>query len=43
MVPADQTIRSGYSANAAVTLSEVNGVVSLPEGVLEFEGDKAYV
>lgn len=43
VVPADQTIRSGYSANAAVTLSEVNGVVSLPEGVLEFEGDKAYV
>lgn len=36
-------LRAGYSANAAVTLREASGVISVPEAVVEFEGDDAYV
>lgn len=36
-------LRAGYSANAAVTLREARGVISVPEAVVEFEGDKAFV
>ena len=36
-------LRAGYSANAAVTLQEARGVMSVPESVIEFEGDKAFV
>lgn len=36
-------LRAGYSANAAVTLREAKDVMSVPEAVVEFEGDDAYV
>lgn len=36
-------LRAGYSANAAVTLREAANVLSVPEAVIEFEGDDAYV
>lgn len=36
-------LRSGYSANATVTLSKVTGVVTIPEGVVTFEGDSTFV
>jgi len=38
-----QSLRAGYSANAAVTLREAAGVLSVPEAVVEFEGDSAFV
>ena len=38
-----QSMRAGYSANASVTLSAVEGVISVPESVLEFEGENTYV
>lgn len=37
------TLRAGYSANAAVTLSAVSGVMTLPESVVEFAGDSTFV
>ncbi|MCH5237142.1 MAG: efflux RND transporter periplasmic adaptor subunit [Muribaculaceae bacterium] len=36
-------LRSGYSANASVTLSKVTDVVTIPEGVVTFSGDSTYV
>lgn len=42
-MPGVDNLRAGYSANAAVTLSEVTGVLSIPEAVVEFEGDNAFV
>lgn len=36
-------LRAGYSANAAVTLREARDVMSVPEAVIEFEGEDAYV
>ncbi len=36
-------LRAGYSANAAVTLQEARDVMSVPEAVIEFEGEDAYV
>lgn len=39
----ERALRAGYSANAAVTLSEVKDVLAIPESVVEFEGDDAYV
>ena len=40
VVPSDQTIRSGYSANAEIVLQEV---LSVPESALEFAGDSTFV
>lgn len=42
-LPDISAIRAGYSANADVTLSSVEGVMALSESVIEFEGDEAYV
>jgi HlyD family secretion protein len=39
----DQFIRAGYSANAAVVLARVDSVMAIPESLLQFEGDSAYV
>ena len=42
-VGSDQMIRSGYSANAEIVLEKAEGVLSLPESALEFDGDDTYV
>lgn len=42
-VPDSLTVRSGYSANASVILSRADSVVTIPEGVVEFEGIDTYV
>ena len=42
-VPSEQTIRSGYSANAEIVLQEVAQVLSVPESALEFAGDSTFV
>ncbi len=42
-LPDVKDLRAGYSANAAVTLREAANVMSLPEGVIEFSGDSAFV
>lgn len=42
-VPEGVELRSGYSANAAVSLQKVENVVAVPESVVEFSGDSAYV
>lgn len=36
-------LRAGYSANAYVILRQVTEVTSVPEAVVDFEGDRAYV
>ena len=36
-------LRAGYSANASVILDRADSVLSVPESVVEYEGDKAYV
>ena len=42
-VDSDKMIRSGYSANAEIVLEKAEGVLSLPESALEFDGDDTYV
>ncbi|MDE5622792.1 MAG: efflux RND transporter periplasmic adaptor subunit [Alistipes sp.] len=42
-VPADVFVRAGYSANADVQIDCREGVLSLPESCVEFEGEKTYV
>ncbi|MDE7377237.1 MAG: efflux RND transporter periplasmic adaptor subunit [Muribaculaceae bacterium] len=42
-VDGDVQLRAGYSANAAVTLQSVEGVLAVPEGVIEWVGDSTYV
>ncbi|MDX9905524.1 MAG: efflux RND transporter periplasmic adaptor subunit [Bacteroidales bacterium] len=39
----DQFIRAGYSANAKVVLDRTDSVLAIPESLLLFEGDSAYV
>lgn len=39
----DQFIRAGYSANADIVLSKVDSVLALPESVIQFEDDTAFV
>jgi HlyD family secretion protein len=39
----DFFIRSGYSANAAVVLARADSVMAIPESLLQFENDSAYV
>jgi HlyD family secretion protein len=39
----DQFIRSGYSANANIVLDRRDSVLSIPEGLLKFAHDSAYV
>lgn len=36
-------LRSGYSANASVSLSKSNNVLIVPEGVVTFSGDSTFV
>lgn len=42
-VPSEGTLRAGYSANATVSLSRAKDVMTIPESVLEWEGDSTYV
>lgn len=39
----DVFVRAGYSANASILIQSREDVVTVPESVLEFEGDKSYV
>lgn len=36
-------LRAGYSANASVVLQRAEGAVVIPESVIEYEGDSAFV
>ena len=36
-------LRSGYSANASVSLSKSNDVLTIPEGIVTFSGDSTFV
>lgn len=38
-----EQIRSGYSANAEIVLSEARGVLSVPESAIEFSGNDTFV
>lgn len=42
-LPDIKNIRAGYSANAAVTLKESKGVLTVPEAIVEFVGEDAFV
>lgn len=42
-IPKDVTIRAGYSANAEIILSSVRNVLLIPESVIEFNKDTAFV
>jgi HlyD family secretion protein len=39
----DQFIRAGYSANADIVLAKVDSVLAVPESVIQFEDDTAFV
>ena len=39
----NQFIRAGYSANANIVLEKKDSVLVIPEGLLKFEKDSAYV
>ncbi len=39
----DQFIRAGYSANADIVLARVDSVLAVPESVIQFDGDTAFV
>lgn len=42
-VPEGRQLRAGYSANASVMLNSARGVLTVPESVIEWAGDKTYV
>jgi HlyD family secretion protein len=42
-VPADITIRSGYSANAEIVLQEAHEVLTIAESAIQYDGDDTYV
>ncbi len=42
-IPDGVFVRAGYSANANVVIESREGVVTLPESTVEFEGDKTFV
>ncbi|MCM1151370.1 MAG: efflux RND transporter periplasmic adaptor subunit [Alistipes sp.] len=42
-IPDDVFVRAGYSANASVMIRNREGVLTVPESTVEFEGDKTYV
>lgn len=42
-VPEGVTVRSGYSANAEISLAEAADVLNIPESAIEFSGDTAFV
>ena len=39
----NQFIRAGYSANADIVLDKADSVMAIPEALLKFDGDTAYV
>ncbi|MCD4725316.1 MAG: efflux RND transporter periplasmic adaptor subunit [Bacteroidales bacterium] len=43
MLREDQFIRAGYSANADIVLAKVDSVLAVPESVIQFENDTAFV
>lgn len=42
-IPAETFIRAGYSANADIVIDRREGVLTVPESTVEFEGPKAFV
>ena len=42
-IPQDVFVRAGYSANASIVIESREGVLTLPESTVEFEGDKTNV
>lgn len=42
-MPDDLFIRAGYSSNADIVIDRRDGVMTVPESIVEFEGDKSYV
>lgn len=42
-VPEGQHLRAGYSANASVSLSKAEDVLTIPESVIEWVGDSTFV
>lgn len=42
-VPEGRQLRAGYSANATVKINSATGVLTVPESVIEWAGDKTYV
>lgn len=42
-VPDGRQLRAGYSANATVVLNNATDVLTVPESVIEWAGDKTYV
>jgi HlyD family secretion protein len=43
MLKSDQFIRAGYSANADIVLARVDSVLAVPESVVQFDKDTAFV
>ena len=41
-IPENVFVRAGYSANASIVIQSREGVLTLPESTVEFEGDKPY-
>lgn len=39
----DVFVRAGYSANASILIQSKEDVITIPEGIVEFEGTKTYV
>lgn len=42
-IPSDVFVRAGYSANAEIVLNSAKDVLTIPESVIEFNKDTAYV
>ena len=42
-IPEGVFVRAGYSANASIVIESREGVLTLPESTVEFEGEKTYV
>ena len=42
-IPEGVFVRAGYSANASIVIQSRDGVLTLPEACVEFEGDRTYV
>lgn len=42
-IPSDIFVRSGYSANAEITLQSAKDILSVPESTLEFANDSVFV
>jgi len=43
VLKSDEFIRAGYSANADIVLARVDSVMAVPESVVQFDGDTAFV